>query len=204
MYKRLALMFVLGGAVTAFGQFAPAAQQAPATESTARPAAQAPAAEVPAAQTPGQDGFKHREEPQVGPYQIAAGTHVLLSMINSVSTKQAQPGDRLYLETAFPVLSGTRIVIPQGSWVTGTITEVKRPGRVKGRGELQVRFDSLTLPNGVSRNFRSDLGALDGENPGTLKREQSKVAGPGDKKTDVGTVVGTTAAGTVIDRKSVV
>ena len=65
-------------------------------------------------------------------HTVDQGTHILLSMINSVSTKQAVPGDRIYLETAFPVLSSGRIVIPQGSWVTGTITEVKRPGRVKG------------------------------------------------------------------------
>jgi type IV secretion system protein VirB10 len=147
-----------------------------------------------------QDGFKSRTEKQTlpGSYEIAAGTHVLLSMINSVSTKQAAVGDRIYLETAFPVLSGDRIVIPQGSWVTGTITEVKRPGRVKGRGSLQVRFDSLTLPNGVSRNFRSDLGAIDSRDNQTLKREESKIGSAGDKKGDLGTVIGSTAAGTVI------
>ncbi|MBV8552981.1 MAG: hypothetical protein JOY54_16930 [Acidobacteriaceae bacterium] len=146
-------------------------------------------------------GFKQREQPvpaEKGVYQIAAGTHILLDMINSVSTKQAVVGDRIYLETAFPVMAGNRIVIPQGSWVTGTVTEVKRPGHVKGRGELQVRFDSLTLPNGVTRNFNADLGALDARNDGTLKREQNKIEGPGDKKGDVGTVVGATTAGTVI------
>ena len=147
-----------------------------------------------------QDGLKARTEKQTPPgtYDIAAGTHVLLSMINSVSTKQAAVGDRIYLETAFPVLSGNRIIIPQGSWVTGTITEVKRPGRVKGRGSLQVRFDSLTLPNGISRNFRSDLGALDARSNETLKREGSKVGSEGDKKGDLGTVIGSTTAGTVI------
>jgi type IV secretion system protein VirB10 len=131
-------------------------------------------------------------------YRVDAGTHVLLSMINSVSTKQAVPGDRIYLETAFPVLVNGRIIIPQGSWVTGTITDVKRPGRMKGRGQLQVRLDSLTLPNGVSRSFRSDLGALDARDGESLKREESKVSGPGDKKGDVGTVIGGTTAGTVI------
>lgn len=147
-----------------------------------------------------QDGFKTRTENQAPPgsYEVAAGTHVLLSMINSVSTKQAAVGDRIYLETAFPVLSGGTIVIPQGSWVTGTVTEVKRPGHVKGRGSLQVRFDSLTLPNGVSRNFRSDLGAVDARSNETLKREGSKVESAGDKKGDLGTVVGGAAAGTVI------
>lgn len=146
-----------------------------------------------------QSGLKQRDDSQShGSFNIPPGTHVLLNMINSVSTRQAAVGDRIYLETAFPVLSGNRIVIPQGSWVTGTITEVKRPGRVKGRGELQVRFDSLTLPNGVNRNFRSDLGALDARDDETLKREQSKISGPGDKSGDVGKVVGSTTAGTVI------
>ena len=144
--------------------------------------------------------LKQRTEaqPPSGSYEVAAGTHILLNMINSVSTKQAAVGDRIYLETAFPVLSNNRIVITQGSWVSGTITEIKRPGRLKGRGALQVRFDSLTLPNGISRNFRSDLGALDARDGETLKREDSKVTSRGDKKGDLGTVVGSTTAGTVI------
>jgi hypothetical protein len=133
-----------------------------------------------------------------GMVKVEAGTHILLSMINSVSTRQAAVGDRIYLETAFPVLSNNRIVIPQGSWVTGTVTEVKRPGRMKGRGSLQVRFDSLTLPNGVSKNFRSDLGAIDPTSNETLEREGSKVKSAGNKTKDTVTVAGTTAAGTVI------
>lgn len=130
--------------------------------------------------------------------QIEPGTHILLSMINSVSTKQAAVGDRIYLETAFPVLSGNRIVIPQGSWVTGTITHVKRPGRVKGRGELQVRFDSITLPNGITRNLRSDLGALDSRSGEKLNREKGTITSPGNEKGDAKTVAGTAATGTII------
>ena len=155
-----------------------------------------------AAQTSTPDGLKQRPEATApaapGTYQVDAGTHLLLSMVNSVSTKSSAAGDRIYLETAFPIVSGGRIIIPQGSWVTGTITEVKRPGRAKGRGELRVRFDSLILPNGVSRDFRADLGALDARNDGTLKREQSKITGPGNKAGDAGTVVTTTAEGAAI------
>lgn len=139
--------------------------------------------------------LKERPAPSPGSYQVDPGTRVLLNMINSVSTKQALVGDRLYLETAFPIVSNGHIIIPQGSWVTGTITEVKRPGRAKGRGELQVRFDSLTLPNGVSKNFKSDLGSLDARQNETLKREDSKIKGAGGKKDDADTVIGTTVAG---------
>ena len=133
-----------------------------------------------------------------GPYVVAPGTRILLSMINSVSTKQAAIGDRIYLETAFPVVTKGKIVIPQGSWVTGTITSVKRPGRAKGKGELEVHFDSLVLPNGVSRDFNGDLAALDSRSDEKLRREDSKITGPGNKGGDVGTVIGSATSGTVI------
>lgn len=156
-----------------------------------------PVAPAPPGTTP--DSLKTRDQNAApGQYQVDAGTHILLNVVKSVSTKQSLPGDRIYLETAFPVVSGNRIVIPQGSWVTGTLISVKKPGRAHGRGELQVRFDSIVLLNGVTRNFRADLGGLDASNEGTLKREESTVKGPGDKKDDIRTVVGSTAAGAAI------
>jgi len=169
-----------------------AAQQASETQA---PAAQQRESQAPQPQPPG--GFKQREPEQAAGLTIAPGTHVLLSMINSVSTKEAQVGDRIYLETAFPVLANGRIVIPQGSWVTGTITELKRATRMQGRGSMRVRFDSLTLPNGVSRDFRSDLGAIDPRDGETLKRENSTVTPSSNKGGEAATVAGTTAAGTL-------
>src|SRR3974390_544823 len=74
-------------------------------------------------------------------FTIEPGTKILLSMINSVSTKHAAEGDRVYLETAFPILINGKIVIPPGSYVAGTVTDVRRPGRVKGRAELYVGLD---------------------------------------------------------------
>jgi hypothetical protein len=196
MLKRLALLSVFGGAAIALFAQSGSAPQQPATPPQSAPA---PTQLAPWEQAP--DALKQRSSPtppSPGTYRVEPGTLILLNMINSVSTKQAMVGDRIYLETAFPVVSGNRIVIPQGSWVTGTVTQVKRPGRVKGRGELQVRFDSLTLPNGVTRDFRSDLGALDARADETLKREQSKVQSPGNKGGDAGKVASTAATGTVI------
>jgi type IV secretion system protein VirB10 len=128
-------------------------------------------------------------------FTVQPGTKILLSMINSVSTKQAAEGDRIYLETAFPILVDGKIVIPPGSYVAGTITETKRPGRVKGRGELYVRFDSLTLPNGVTREFRSRVGSLDGRASEELDKNEGKIKSEGNKGGDAKTVGETTAAG---------
>jgi hypothetical protein len=115
---------------------------------------------------------------------VGTGTKIPLSMINSISTKHAAPGDRVYLETVFPVMVSGRMVIPPGSYVAGTVTEVKRPGRVKGKGELYVRFDSLTLPNGTTRDFRARIGALDGRASEELDKSEGKIKSDGNKGGD--------------------
>ncbi|MCL4851995.1 MAG: hypothetical protein KJZ78_11530 [Bryobacteraceae bacterium] len=130
-----------------------------------------------------------------GEYVVEPGTRVPLNLINSISTKHAAEGDRVYLETAFPILTRGRIVIPPGSYVAGTVTQVKRPGRLKGRGELYLRFDSLTLPNGVTRDFRARIGGLDGRASEELDRSEGKIKSEGNKGGDARTVGEATAAG---------
>jgi type IV secretion system protein VirB10 len=156
-------------------------------------------ARLAAAQNVAQDAVPAQPSgPQRAEFTIDPGTRVPLSLINAISTKHSAVGDRLYLETAFPILANGRIVIPVGSYVAGTVTQVKRPGRVKGRGEIYVRFDSLTLPNGVTRDFHARMGGMDATSPGQVDEKEGKVTGDGDKAGDVRTVAETTAAGTSI------
>jgi len=121
-------------------------------------------------------------------YTVQTGTHIPLGLINSVSTKHSVAGDRIYLETVFPIVIDSHIVIPPGSYVTGTVTEVKRPGRIKGRGELYVRFDSITLPNGVTRDFRSRLGSIDARGDERLDKKEGMIQGDSNKAGDARTV----------------
>ena len=128
-------------------------------------------------------------------YTVQTGTHIPLGLINSVSTKHSAPGDRIYLETVFPIVIESHIVIPPGSYVTGTVTDVKRPGRVKGRGELYVRFDSITLPNGVTRDFRSRLGAIDARGDERLDKKEGMIQGDSNKGGDARTIAEGGASG---------
>jgi hypothetical protein len=121
-------------------------------------------------------------------YTIDSGTRIPLALISSVSSKSSAPGDRIYLETAFPIVNGNHIVIPTGSYVTGTVTEVKRPGRVKGRGQLYVRFDSITLPNGITREFRSRLGSVDARAGEKLDQKEGQVVADSNKGGDAKTI----------------
>jgi len=135
--------------------------------------------------------------PQVPPdYVVEKGTRVLLRLTNAVNTKHTAAGDHIYLETAVPVFVDGRMIIPRGSYVAGTVTESQQAGRVKGKSSLSLRFDSLTLPNGVTRDFRSRPGSVEAR--GNLDRSEGKITGEGNKGGDARTVGETTAAGTGI------
>src|SRR6266704_1075353 len=136
--------------------------------------------------------------PDAPEFKVESGTKVPLSLINSVSTKHSAEGDRVYLETVFPVLVNGRIVVPVGSYVAGTVTQIKKPGRVKGRGELYIRFDSLTLPNGVTRDFRARMGGVDAQATGELDKAEGKVKSEGNKSGDARTIGEATGAGASI------
>lgn len=142
-----------------------------------------------------QDAAPQPAAPTEKTYPVVSGTKVLLTMVNSVSTKNAQAGDRIYLETSFPVFVNGRLVIPQGSYVMGTITASVRPGKVKGKGEFFLRFDSLTLPNGVTRDFHAALSNIDGGAAGTLDRAESGVKSDGNVGGDMKTIGIGTATG---------
>ena len=122
---------------------------------------------------------------------VTSGTRVLLHLRNAVDTKHSAAGDRVYLETSYPVYVNQHLVIPQGSYVMGTVVEAERAGKVKGRASLNIRFDSITLSNGVTRDFRSRVGSSDGANV----NEEGRIKGDSGKGSDTRTVATTTAAG---------
>jgi hypothetical protein len=127
-------------------------------------------------------------------YVVAAGTRVLMRLTSPVDTKHSAVGDRVYLETAVPVFVNSKLIIPAGSYVTGKITESERAGRIKGKAALNLRFESLTLANGISRDFMARAGSVEGQ--GNLDREEGRVTGEGKGGSGAKTVARTTAAGT--------
>ena len=104
-----------------------------------------------------------------------------------MDTKHSHEGDHIYLQTMMPVTANDRIVIPQGSFVNGTLTLRKPAGKVKGKGELFIRFDTVVLPNGVTRDFHSRLGSADSNARGQVDSE-GKVTGERDSRGDGRTV----------------
>ena len=102
----------------------------------------------------------------LGAAEIPQGTHVLLRMVNSINTRTAADGDQVYFRTASPIAAAGQMIVPAGSYVHGTVSLVKRSGRVAGRAELGIRIDTLTLPSGKSFKIAPRLSSVDSEDTG--------------------------------------
>jgi hypothetical protein len=94
---------------------------------------------------------------------IPSGAHVLLRMQNSINSRTSKPGDYVYLQTATPISAGGGVAVPVGSFVQGVVVDVNRGGRVKGRANLSIRLDVLTLASGQQYKFEPRVASLEGD-----------------------------------------
>ncbi len=138
------------------------------------------------------DGAKPATKPAT--LTVPSGTKLPLVLHNSITTRNAQPGDPVYLETLFPIVINNKILVPAGSYVQGEITSTKRPGKVKGTGELQLRLDTMILPNGYTVNFNA-IPSNAGTGGNESVDNEGKIKGDTDKATDAGTIIKGTAIG---------
>jgi hypothetical protein len=185
-----ALVFALAGVLAAQEPQGPLPKPAP---STAAQQAAPPAVVYPAAQ-PAPAAKPEEAKPAPAKILIPSGTRLPLVLHNAISTRSARPGDPVYLETLFPIVQDNRVIIPAGSFVSGEVVEAKRPGRVKGRGELMIRLNTMILPNGYTINFNAvPTGA--GTGGGEEAVGEGKIKGDTDKASDIGTVIKTTSIG---------
>lgn len=108
--------------------------------------------------------------------EIPQGAHVLLRMENSVNTRTAKEGDFVYLRTAVPIASAGDIAVPVGSYVQGIVSMSKQSGRVKGRAQLAIRLETLTLASGKVYKFSPHLSAVDsGESGQKVEGDENSI-----------------------------
>jgi len=120
-------------------------------------------------------------------------------MENTITTRTAKPGDFVYLRTAMPVAAGGRVLVPAGSYVQGTVVSAVRPGRVKGRGELAIRLETLTLPSGAAHKIGPRLSAVDaGQHAQEVSGDENTIKQGGSQGQDAGRVAILAGSGAAI------
>lgn len=150
------------------------------------------AAQEPVFQEPVKDG-------QQGPEMIVpAGTTIPIVLTTYLNTKGTQVGDPFYADTVYPIWIQQKLVIPKGSTIKGVVTGVVRPGRIKGKGRLAVRFENVLLPNGVTRDLNAIFHGIHGPGDEKMNRKTETVEQAGSKGEDAGTIIGYGSQGAII------
>jgi hypothetical protein len=133
-------------------------------------------------------------DPTLG-YNVPSGTKIPLTLTQGLTSKTAKEGDPVYAQTAFPITQDNHIVIPAGSYVQGVIRRVVRPGRVKGRAELQMSFTSMIFPNGYTVLLPATVHGVPGSQSVDTKGSEGTIQGQGSKGKDAATIAKTAGAG---------
>jgi len=128
-------------------------------------------------------------------YSVPSGTKVPLTLTQGITSKTAKEGDPVYAQTAFPITQNNRIVIPAGSYVQGVVRRVVRPGRVKGRAELQMSFTSMIFPNGYTVLLPATVQGVPGSQNVDTKGSEGTIQGQGSKGKDAATIAKAAGAG---------
>jgi len=79
---------------------------------------------------------------------VPAGTRVEMVLIRPIRAQDAAPGAVLYGQTAFPVVSGSRMAIPPGTYIEGILEKLSRPTRRTHRAELDILFTQIVYADG--------------------------------------------------------
>ena len=76
---------------------------------------------------------------------IPAGTHIIVRLGDSLSSKTSQAGQGFSATVAEPVVVEGKTVIKDGAAAHGTVVNAKAMGHFKGGALLEVRLDSVNI-----------------------------------------------------------
>ena len=128
------------------------------------------------------------------PNVIPKGTVIPIQLLTKISTKTLKEGDGVYGMTVFPVTINNEIIIPVGSNIRGKVTQVQRPGKMKGKAGLALSFQTLILPSGSTIPlFASLAGSSE-----AVTTAEGKLQGDSSVGEDATTIAKTTAVPAVI------
>jgi len=113
---------------------------------------------------------------------VPANTELIVSLDQSVSSKDAKAGQKVPGSIAQAVVVDNKTVIPKGAKCTLSVADALPAGHLKGQAKLSLRIDSVVV-NGKTAAVGSNLWSQ---------------VGPTHSKRNVVAIGGGTAAGAII------
>ncbi len=134
----------------------------------------------------------------INDYVLTNNTKVTARLTTPVSTKVSQNGDRFQMEVTSPSQYS-------GAIIEGRVAKTERSGRVSGRANISLEFDTIRLRNGQSYRFSGivdDVTSASGEkvtvnNEGTVRdnNQTTKTVTRAGIGAAIGAIIGAVAGG---------
>jgi hypothetical protein len=176
----------------------PASQPGAASQPAASPAASSPAAgaqpsspaSTPAAAPTDQAAAPAAPPPPPQPTVVVlpTGTHISVRLDEDLGSKISQSGQSFKATVSKAVVIGGQTIIPVGARASGTVTDAKALGKIKGEARLSVRLDKVRTKWG---SYPVATGTIDQVEKGKGKR--TAVMGGGGA--GLGAIIGGIAGG---------
>ena len=126
--------------------------------------------------------------PVVRHITIPAGTVLRLRVNRGFGSDISRVEDRVPATLSRAVVIGGQTVLPAGSTATGYVSEATRPGKVKGRGRVAVRFNRIAPPS-ESDSYRMDTRSWVAVAPASKKKDALTIALPAAGGAAIGAIV---------------
>ena len=119
---------------------------------------------------------------------IPAGTVLRLRLNRSVGSDISRVEDPVSATLARAVVVGGRTILPVGSRASGYVTESARPGKVRGRGRVGVRFTRIA-PANESSTYNMRTNSWVAVAPATKKKDALTIGIPAAGGAVIGALV---------------
>jgi hypothetical protein len=126
------------------------------------------------------------QAPTVREVTIPAGTALSVTVLSTLASNTSKIEDEVKGSLAKPVIVSGTTAVPAGSQITGSVTDARESGRVKGRATLAFRFDRL-VANGETMRIQT----------AAVKREAAADRKSDVKKGGIGAGVGAIVGGVI-------
>jgi hypothetical protein len=119
---------------------------------------------------------------------LPPGTVLPVTLDTTIGSDISRPEQPVQGHLRRAVFSHGVEVLPAGAAVSGYVTSARRPGRVKGRGYIAVRFTDVNVPGEGHERIRTS--AIGREAPATKGKDAVEILAPAAGGAVIGRLVG--------------
>lgn len=120
---------------------------------------------------------------------IPSGTELPVVLDTALASDNSRVEQPVTAHLTRPVLVDGQTVLPEGSTISGVVTEVTRAAKVKGRAHIAVRFNAVT-PRGTEDRYPVTTASIGRTASAETKKDALTIGAPAAGGAIIGGIVG--------------